>query len=161
MFDFEKKVKITVESEKYDNSEALVAKDPMDDGKDKEPLHETIRFSTEGTLSSKNGKVSLDYDDSELFEGEKTGVSIMFNEGAQDLVSMMRGGSVSTAMVFESGKRHICVYTTPFMTFEVCIHTTKVSNRLLTDGTLYLEYSIEVHGVSAERTKISVKVVEI
>jgi len=160
MFDFEKKVRINVESEKYDNSEALVAKLPIDEG-ESETQHEMIKFTTEGTLSSRNGKISLEYDDSELFDGEQTGVSIVFNEGAQELVSMMRGGSVSTAMVFESGKRHICVYTTPFMTFEVCIHTTQVKNKLLTDGTLELDYSIEVHGVSAERTRMKLSVVEV
>jgi len=64
-------------------------------------------------------------------------------------------------LVFESGKRHICVYTTPFMTFEVCIHTAQVKNKLLTDGTLELDYSIEVHGVSAERTRMKLSVVEI
>lgn len=158
---FHKKVKINVVSEKYDNSDALAAGAKFDDEQDITPLHETIKFMTEGTLSCKNGKVALDYDDSELFEGEKTGVSIVFEETMPGLVSMMRGGSVSTAMVFESGKRHICVYTTPFMTFEVCINTTRVVNKLLSDGILELDYSIEVHGVSAERTRMTMSVVEI
>ncbi len=161
MIDFEKKVKITVESEKYDNSEALIAKLPVENGEDNETQHETIKFTTEGTITSRNGRISLDYDDSDLFDGEQTGVSIVFEELSKDLVSMMRGGSVSTAMVFESGKRHICLYTTPFMTFEVCIHTAQVKNRLLTDGTLELDYSIEVHGVSAERTRMKINIAEI
>ena len=47
------------------------------------------------------------------------------------------------------------------MTFEVCIHTAQVKNKLLTDGTLELDYSIEVHGVSAERTRMKLSVVEV
>ncbi len=160
MLNFEKKVRITVDSEKYDNSEALAAPIGVDTD-DIKPQHETISFTTEGTLTSKTGKVTLSYDDSELFEGEQTGVSIIFYENTPGLVSMLRGGSVSTAMVFESGKRHICVYKTPFMTFEVCINTTRVFNKLLSDGILELDYSIEVHGVSAEITRMKMSVVEI
>ena len=66
---------------------------------------------------------------------------------------MLRDGAVSTVLVFESGKRHHCIYQTPFMPIEVCVHTLKVENRLLEEGYLNLDYIIEIRGARAERTK--------
>ena len=62
-------------------------------------------------------------------------------------------GVVSTALVFEEGKRHHCVYNTPFMPFQVCVHTLTVDNRLLTEGFVDLDYVVEIRGAQAERTK--------
>ena len=50
----------------------------------------------------------------------------------------MRSGPVSTAMTFEEGKRHFCVYDTPFSSFQVCVRALTVKNALLTDGELIL-----------------------
>ena len=69
------------------------------------------------------------------------------------MVSMIREGVVSTALVFEAGKRHHCLYQTPFMPFEVCVYTKKVENRLLDEGYLELDYMIEIRGARAERTQ--------
>ena len=69
------------------------------------------------------------------------------------IVSMIREGAVSTALVFEEGKRHHCVYNTPFMPFQVCIHTVKVENRIIEEGYIDLDYIVEIRGAQAERTK--------
>ena len=67
---------------------------------------------------------------------------------------MIRSGSVSTSLVFEQGKRHRCVYKTPYMPFEVCVHTLKVDNKLAAEKSLYIDYIIEIRGAKAERTKL-------
>ena len=66
---------------------------------------------------------------------------------------MIREGVVSTALVFETGKRHHCVYQTPFMPFEVCVYTKKVENHIVDGGYLELDYMIEIRGARAERTQ--------
>ena len=81
---------------------------------------------------------------------------IGFDLDTPELVSMLRGGAVNTAMIFEAGRRHICVYNTPFSSFEVCIHTLEVRNHILTSGELYLDYLIEIHGARTERCKMTV-----
>ena len=65
---------------------------------------------------------------------------------------MLRNGTVRTALVFEEGRRHICIYETPFMPFEVTVETDCVQNRIPEDGTLALSYTVEIKGASAEHT---------
>ena len=73
------------------------------------------------------------------------------------MVIMIREGAVSTALVFEAGKRHHSVYNTPFMPFTVCVHTLTVDNRIDTDGILELDYIVEIRGAQAERTKFKME----
>ena len=46
------------------------------------------------------------------------------------------------------------------MPFEVCVHTMKVENQLLTDGVLRLDYIVEIRGAQAERTKFQMEILK-
>ena len=115
---------------------------------------EVLEINTDGYVSRENGRVEFTYDETELtgMEGAKT--SISYSEDDPALVTMVRTGSVSTALVFENGKRHHCVYKTPYMPFEVCVHTVKVTNEIDTKHSLFIDYIIEIRGAKAERTKL-------
>ena len=115
---------------------------------------EALEINTDGFISHKDGRVEFTYDETELtgMEGAKT--SISYSENDPSLVTMVRTGSVSTALVFENGKRHHCVYKTPYMPFEVCVHTVKVTNEIETKRSLFIDYIIEIRGAKAERTKL-------
>ena len=114
---------------------------------------EVLEINTDGFISREDGRVEFTYDETELtgMEGAKTAIS--YSEDDPALVTMVRTGSISTALVFESGKRHHCVYKTPYMPFEVCVRTLKVDNRLESENRLYIDYIIEIRGAKAERTK--------
>lgn len=112
----------------------------------------------EGRLVTSPSRVELIYEEGELTGMEGSVTSIGFDRGAPYLISMMRTGLVSTAMVFEKGKRHLCLYNTPFSEFEICVHALQVENRLLQEGYLYIDYLIEVHGAQAERCKMTIRV---
>ena len=116
---------------------------------------DAMEINTDAILSTEDGRVEFSYDESEItgMEGSKTSLSYAMNNPS--LVSMIRTGTVSTSLVFEQGKRHHCVYKTPYMPFEVCVHTLKVDNKLATEKTLYIDYIIEIRGAKAERTKLS------
>ena len=116
---------------------------------------DALEINTDGILSVEDGRVDFSYDESEItgMEGSKT--SLSYAESNPSLVSMIRTGSVSTSLVFEQGKRHHCVYKTPYMPFEVCVHTLKVDNKLEAEKTLYIDYIIEIRGAKAERTKLT------
>ena len=113
-----------------------------------------MEINTDGKLDKSDGRIEFSYDESELtgMEGSKTAISYAVADPS--IVTMMRSGSVSTSLVFEQGKRHRCVYKTPYMPFEVCVHTLKVDNKLDTEKTLYIDYIIEIRGAKAERTKL-------
>lgn len=114
---------------------------------------EMIEINSLGQLTTQAGRTQIAYEETEVtgMEGATTAVSFLTDQPG--VVSMIREGAVSTVLVFEAGKRHHCVYKTPFMPFEVCVHTLKVENRLLDTGYLTLDYIIEIRGARAERTK--------
>ena len=120
-----------------------------------------IELSSEGVLHiSPNGRVTLSYLETDLsgMEGSKT--SVVFDKNNDQLITMMRSGGVNTALVFEEGNRHTCVYQTPFMPFELCVHTLKVENQLLSYGKLYLDYIIEFRGAKAEHNLFTLTITD-
>ena len=122
---------------------------------DDEDAPQSAQMMMEGRLVETSRRAELVYHESELTGMEGSVTKIGFDLDCPGLVSMLRGGAVSTALVFEEGRRHICVYNTPFSSFEVCIHTLKVENNILTSGELYLDYLIEIHGARTERCKMN------
>lgn len=170
-----KKVMIHISSRHTEASDALFSymfgeNDPAEQSADGR-LHEDdedgidgdepLEILTEGSLFvSKEGRVTLSYTETELsgMEGAKT--SVVFDKGSEGLVTMMRSGPVNTALVFEAGSRHICVYQTPYMPFELCVHTLRVDNHLLDEGKLYLDYIIEFRGAKAEHNLFTLTVRE-
>ena len=161
----EKEIRIRLLSERYEVEASLFSSGDEENGEgmlwfDGEggQKPEVIEIQSIGTLSAKDGRIEIAYDETEAtgMAGSRTAVSFMENEPG--IVSMTREGIVSTTLVFESAKRYRCVYQTPYMPFEVCVRTHKVDNRLLTDGVLFLDYIIEIRGAQAERTKFSMQI---
>ena len=149
-------VRIRLKSVRYEVEESLFSKEEnemqrKEDGVELEP--EMIEINSVGRLCTENGRTSISYEETEVtgMEGSTTAVSFLTDQPG--VVSMIREGAVSTVLVFEAGKRHHCLYNTPIMPFEVCVHTLKVENRLLDAQYLTLDYIIEIRGARAERTK--------
>lgn len=120
-----------------------------------------LEIRTQGVLSrDEDGRISLSYDETELTGMEGSTTTVTFAENAPETVTMLRYGSVTTTLVFEQERRHICVYETPIMPFEICIYARKVQNDLTMDGgSILLDYLIEIHGAKAERTLFELHVV--
>ncbi len=121
---------------------------------------ESSEMSMEGRLLRGEHRVELVWEESALSGMEGSSASLGFDLASPGLVTMLREGAVSTALVFEKGKRHICCYRTPYSSFEVCTYTVSVENRMLTEGKLYLDYIVEFHGAQAERCRMEIRVQE-
>jgi uncharacterized beta-barrel protein YwiB (DUF1934 family) len=118
-----------------------------------------VDMITEGTLSvDDEGEVELSYLEGDGTGLEGTEVKLVFHKDNPDLVSMLRFGSMSTMLSFEAGKRHKSVYKTPYMPFDLTVNTIEVENTLLSDGALYLNYLMEVRGLSSDRVTIFIDV---
>ncbi|MBQ8432669.1 MAG: DUF1934 domain-containing protein [Clostridia bacterium] len=117
---------------------------------------ETSEMWTEGRLVEGEQRVELIYEESEMSGMGGSVTSVGFDKTAPGLITMMRTGPVSTALVFEEGQRHICVYNTPFSTMEVCTITKRIENRLLTAGEIELDYQLEIQGAYAERCHMNI-----
>ena len=122
---------------------------------------EKTEIKTFGTYTlTDDGRVEISYEESEAtgMSGSKTTLS--FEVAHPEIVTMSRTGFVSTTLVFEKGKRHHCVYNTPYMPFEVCVKSVKVSNSIVAMGLLELDYFVEIRGAKAERTKFLMNVMD-
>lgn len=116
---------------------------------------EHMELVMEGRCRDDGERFSVTYKESTLTGMEGTTTSLSFLKKEPGLVTMTRTGAVRTALVFEEARRHLCVYETPLSPFEVSVHTKKVKNRLLTDGTLTLDYAVELRGANAEQTHMT------
>ena len=118
---------------------------------------ESVEINTVGQFEIKDGRAEVTYEESEATGMSGSTTAISFLERDVGIVTMIREGAVSTALVFEANKRHHCLYKTPFMPFQICVHTLKVDNRLLSDRYLDLDYIVEIRGAQAERTKFHIE----
>ena len=121
-------------------------------------MPEPDEMMMEGRLVTNETRVELIYEESELTGMEGSITAIGFHRNNPALMSMMRSGPVRTALTFEEGKRHYCLYNTPLSDFEVCVRAVRVHNRLLEEGEVYLDYLIEIHGARAEHCRMQIKV---
>lgn len=121
-------------------------------------LPESEEMLVEGRLVTNGERVELLYEESEISGMQGSVTTIGFERNAPGLISMNRTGTVLTSLVFEEGKRHFSVYDTIFSSFQVCVRTLYVENKLLTEGKIDIEYLIEIHGAQAERCKMNILV---
>ncbi len=157
-----REIKIYINSVRYEVEAALFSEEDTEDGiyadasADGEP--ERMQIKTVGTFEIVGDRANIYYEETELtgMSGSRTEVSFDMRDAG--IVTMMRTGGVSTALVFEEGKRHHCVYNTPYMPFEVCVHTLEVKNRIPESGLLELDYIVEIRGARAERNKFSMRI---
>ena len=136
-----------------------------DENDDADGAGQTEMFCN-GRLRLSDTDFSLTYEETALTGMEGTQSQLSFRRDTPGLISLLRTGAVTTALVFEQGKRHICVYQTPYMPFEVCVYTLKVDNALdvrdgRVEGVLELDYIVEIHGARAERCQMRLEVREI
>lgn len=149
-------VRIRLRSIRIDSEASLFSEEEDREGRlnvEADPEPESIEIHTIGRRRLEKGRVEISYEETEVtgMEGSTTAVSFMADQ--PEVVTMTREGAVSTTLVFEAGKRHHCLYKTPIMPFEVCVHTLKVDNRLARERYLELDYIVEIRGARAERTK--------
>ncbi len=138
--------------------------EPSFDEQDEEQEPQQMELFCDGRLRMTDDEFSLTYEETEITGMEGTESQLSFRLAQPNLITMLRTGSVTTALVFEQGKRHTSLYQTPIMPFEVCVHTLKIENRLTEKkgigGTLELDYVVEIRGAQAERCLLHLEVTE-
>lgn len=113
---------------------------------------ETIELMMEGRYHDDGTRVTISYKEGELTGMKDARTSISFQKNEPCLVTMTRDGAVRTAMIFEPGQRHLCMYQTPYMPFELAVATKRVENHIEENGTLHLIYTAEIKGANAQYT---------
>ncbi|MBR6534758.1 MAG: DUF1934 domain-containing protein [Clostridia bacterium] len=121
-----------------------------------------IEISTEGELVIEDGKLRIEYEETELTGMDGALTVLEFSEDDRQTVTMTRSGGVSASMIFKENSRYMTTYETGFFPIEMCIVTKNVNNEMYENGgVIALDYTIEIHGVCMERTYLTVKATEI
>lgn len=114
-------------------------------------------LTTTGSMTEDEHGISIEYDESELtgMKGSKTRLFLL-KDGC---VTLSRTGSVSSHLVFENGRRHICTDSEEVLPFWICIATNKISNTVNRDGgSLAIDYFVEISGERAEHNEIKMTI---
>ncbi len=128
----------------------------------KQPDNQFELFTEAQLTETADGKIKIEYDETEISGMEGSTTSISFEKKNPELVTMLRGGAVYTALVFEAAKRHICAYETQYMPFELCVYTVKTKNTISRrGGKIILDYFVQIRGASAQRTKMTLEIIPI
>ena len=120
-----------------------------------------IELCTEAKLSmNSKGGVEISYMENEDDDALKTYSRIIFNTRDAGLVAMTKEGAMKAILSFEEGRTHICTYDTPFMPIKVYVESSRVDNRLLTDGYLKLNYVINLNDTPPQHFLVEVNIKE-
>ena len=162
---YSQETRIKIYSELYEVEASLFTEEVSDEeffskAEDQAVEADIVEINSLGILNDDGERVSVSYEETEATGMEGSATSISFLKKDPSIVTMTRDGVVSATLVFEEGKRHHCIYKTPFMPFEVCVSTKKVVNRLQEDGSLDLDYVVEIRGAKAERTKFKMQILK-
>ena len=116
-----------------------------------------IQMMTTGTLTVTDRGYELRYEETEV-TGMVGTTTVILIEGAR--VTLMRTGEICSQMVFEEGRRHHSIYSTPYGDLEIGIATRHLLSTVSqTGGTLEIDYSMEIdHGLAGYNSfRISVR----
>ena len=109
-----------------------------------------------GRVAVRRGNVHITFS-----EADGVDVEYVFSKDTPGIVTMSRkpkSGEAKLFMVFEQGKRHICVNREDDDGFEIIVCTSVLHNRITSNGTLDIEYAVWLHGIRIERTELHMTV---
>lgn len=119
---------------------------------------DTMELVTEGKLAVQDGALCLSYEESELTGME--GTTTVF-QVEPEKVTLLRLGNVQSEMVFEEGRRHMSLYSTPYGNMEIGVRARRLNSTLeLTGGRLEIDYDIEINHMLAGQSLFRIDVRE-
>lgn len=111
------------------------------------------------TFSEENGRVTISYDDSEILELPPTLTQITFTRDEPGLVSIIRSGGLKSMITVEEGRRHSGEYRFGPYSMPMAFYGRRVRNGIADgEGTLELEYAVEMSGTDTQITKMQITV---
>lgn len=123
--------------------------------------NDELVFETEGLIekTSDNGceVFEIRYREDESMDNTET--VIRFIPSQPHSVVIIHEGGVVSNLICEEGKRHISVYETPIMPFEIAVYAKKC-NGWITDkgGQISLDYILELRGADIQQTKMNIEI---
>ncbi len=103
-----------------------------------------------------NETIEIEYTEDDSMENTRT--ILAFTPSQNNRVSIIHDGPVMSSLVCERGIRHISVYKTPVMPFEVAVYAKKCEADLTYErgGYIELDYLVELRGMDIQRTRMTI-----
>jgi uncharacterized beta-barrel protein YwiB (DUF1934 family) len=121
---------------------------------------ETLEFLTEGDLYKDNNRSCVTYAESEVSGMEGTTTTVCVDD---QKVSVIRLGTTNSIMEFESGKRNLTWYSTPYGDVTMGIFTKDVFVNYNEDKEptkVSVDYNIEIEGVTNSQNVLNIKITQ-
>ena len=114
-------------------------------------------FTTEGEMEVTDDLIKLYYSESEEIgaKGVKTELSVVNGSKMQ----LIRSGGLVGGLTVEKGKRHTCLYNTPYGDFMVGVFGEAVTVSLEENGgKIYLSYTLDVNSGLLSRNIMEIEI---
>lgn len=129
--------------------------DPADGKNEPSETFEEMEIVCDGVLTRRDGRVEIRYQESENTGMQGSVTSVSYAVDSPGVITMLRSGTVSTALVFREGERTVCTYEIPEGRLDVTVYTRRMENRITDgDGMLSMDYYIEIGGIRKLRTQL-------
>ncbi|MBR2908304.1 MAG: DUF1934 domain-containing protein [Clostridia bacterium] len=128
---------------------------------------EPFEMVTEGRLRVKGNLCELSYMETGAEGLEDTRTTLVFSRNRPSILTLTRTGMMKMTLSFEEGRHHIGDYHIGALQslfsdgkrgLSIASYARRVENKLLTSGTLELDYIIEVRGMDTQRTVFSLSI---
>lgn len=121
---------------------------------------DNLEFLTEGDLYKESDGACVTYEESEVSGMEGTVTTLRVDK---QKVSVIRLGTTNSIMEFESGKRNLTWYSTPFGDVTMGILTKDVMvnyNDLKEPTKVMIDYNIEIEGITNSQNVLNIKITQ-
>ena len=121
---------------------------------------DTMVFETRGTIECclRDGRpvVEVKYTEDESMDNTET--IVRYDPAKPRSAAVCHTGGVLSTLICDEGKRHITVYETPIMPFELAVYTRRCRGGFSWDGgVLSLDYILELRGADLQRTIMTIE----
>jgi uncharacterized beta-barrel protein YwiB (DUF1934 family) len=108
----------------------------------KNQVHSIMELVTEGKYYRKNDVYFITYDESEVTGMSGTTTTLMVTD---DVVTLIRAGSVNSQFVFQQGQKHVSYYDTEYGAFTVGVTANEVDVKIDDNGgEIRIGYQLEI-----------------
>lgn len=121
-------------------------------------LSDVTEFTTEGTLSRKDNKVMLSYEESDAIGVNGVTTYLRLED---ERVVIQKSGKLNSRLLVEKNKRNICHYETEYGPLTIGVFGEMITNNVEKDGSLYLRYTLDVNSAFISRNEIEIKFKEV
>lgn len=117
---------------------------------------DVIELSTVGTLSEKDGKFLITYEENKTLEEKNVKTKVLTENNK---VIMLRSGGIDSRMVIEKGKRNTCFYAIPQGELVLGIFGEEIENNLNKNGgKLSMSYTIDIENSLVSQNKVEISI---